>query len=88
MGMFDDITCKYPLPAGTPTTQFQTKSLSCYLSQYEITEEGTLRCLSNPNEDCSDYHGDVYFYDGPYEFIARFTDGKITRLTDVSKPDS
>ena len=43
MGMFDDLTCEYPLPL--PETQklsFQTKNLDCDMDQYVITAGGRL----------------------------------------------
>ncbi len=44
MGMFDDITCDYPFPGGTPSfgNRFQTKSLGCELRHYRIAEDGKL----------------------------------------------
>lgn len=44
MGMFDDITCKYPLPvAGANELSFQTKDTPAQmLDKYEIREDGTL----------------------------------------------
>lgn len=43
MGMFDDLTCRYPLPvAGANDLAYQTKDLECAMDQYEIREDGTL----------------------------------------------
>ena len=45
MGMFDDITCYYPLPDGRTDLNpdgFQSKSLDCCLDRYVITREGRL----------------------------------------------
>jgi len=44
MGMFDEITCKYPLPYdGANALIYQTKSTpSQWLDRYEIREDGTL----------------------------------------------
>src|SRR5919199_863327 len=43
MGLFDEITCKYPLP--DPVVQdeiFQTKSFDPIMDRYTITEDGRL----------------------------------------------
>lgn len=43
MGMFDEITCKYPTPdAEAQGCTFQTKDLLCWMDDYEITEDGRL----------------------------------------------
>lgn len=44
MGLFDNITCKYPLPIeGFNNTIFQTKDTDAqFLDDYEIREDGTL----------------------------------------------
>lgn len=42
MGMFDDIRVHVPLPIGDAKTEFQTKSLDCYLEHYELREDGSL----------------------------------------------
>lgn len=45
MGMYDELTCKYPLPEGyadMQNRQFQTKSLESSLEHYAITGEGEL----------------------------------------------
>jgi len=62
MGMFDDITCKYPLPLpedpkGYSNNKYQTKDFDNAMDLYEIREDGTLwlRCAEyeytdgNPN---------------------------------------
>ena len=54
MGMFDDITVKVPLPGGSTTTNFQTKSLVQMLDDYEIREDGTLWHEEYDIEDHSD----------------------------------
>lgn len=48
MGLFDDVTCEYPLPDGVsvPRGGFQTKSMDDpYLDDYKITAEGELWLL-------------------------------------------
>jgi hypothetical protein len=43
MGMFDELTCEYPLPDGEVQEDlFQTKSLDCTLDHYTITKDGRL----------------------------------------------
>lgn len=45
MGMYDVLTCQYPLPEGYAEMQnheFQTKSLESLLERYRITPEGEL----------------------------------------------
>ena len=55
MGMFDELTCKYPLPvAGTNNLQYQTKSLDCELDNFEIREDGSLWREAYEVEDRSD----------------------------------
>lgn len=74
MGMFDEIVVRYPLP--DPEAQkevFQTKSLACLLRRYYITATGLLTLHQEPVP----YHGDIYLYAGPYEYIARFTEGRV-----------
>ena len=44
MGMFDYITCLYPLPEGLPPGErFQTKDLTNALVEYTITADGHLQ---------------------------------------------
>ena len=59
MGLFDDVTVRYPLP--DPEMQdaaFQTKDLACLGVQYTITRDGVLRGWGQNME----YHGDVRIY--------------------------
>ena len=43
MGMFDQITCDYPLPdSAVQHKLFQTKSLNCLMDRYTITADGRL----------------------------------------------
>lgn len=45
MGMYDELTCKYPLPeeyANMQEREFQTKSLERLLEHYTITRDGEL----------------------------------------------
>lgn len=45
MGMFDTLTCEYPLPnLAHNKLQYQTKSLDCNLDHYTITVFGRLTC--------------------------------------------
>ena len=56
MGMFDDLTCKYPLPVGGANdVDFQTKDTPAqHLDKYEIREDGTLWHEAYDIEDKSD----------------------------------
>lgn len=68
MGMFDEITCAYPLPGDIPDwihgTVFQTKSFGCTLEQYHIDEDGYL--LDPNGEEVMSYEwaytGIICFY--------------------------
>ncbi len=55
MGLFDDITCKYPLPIeGANSLPFQTKDTPAqYMNLYEIREDGTLWHEDHDIEDHS-----------------------------------
>lgn len=54
MGMFDDLTCKYPLPVeGANELDFQTKDMDCLLTKYELREDGTLWVETYDTEDQS-----------------------------------
>ncbi len=55
--MFDDLTCKYPLPVeGANGLNFQTKDTPAqYLDNYEIREDGTLWHEAYDIEDKSDH---------------------------------
>lgn len=54
MGMFDTITCKYPLPDQPTIDCWQTKSLDCTLDHYVIEPDGTLHHEDYDIEDQSD----------------------------------
>ncbi len=56
MGVFDELTCKYPLPIkGANEIKFQTKDTpSQYLDNYEIREDGSLWHEIYDTEDKSD----------------------------------
>jgi hypothetical protein len=59
MGMFDTFRCKYPLPwegdkPNISDVEFQTKSLECFLDNYEIRSDGTLWHEEYDTEDHSD----------------------------------
>lgn len=97
MGMFDDIQVEYPLPdLGTIPIEeqsFQTKSLACFMRFYTITYNGLLRC----EDEIVDYHGDIFFYGhvksdldspsdgGRREYLARFTEGKLSWIKVVGE---
>jgi hypothetical protein len=56
MGMFDDITCKYPLPVdGANDLDYQTKDTDAqFCDRYEIREDGTLWHEDYDTEDRSE----------------------------------
>jgi hypothetical protein len=59
MGMYDELTCEYPLPR--PEMQgrtFQTKTFECMLWQYTITTDGRLVCHSHRLEANPDWVDD------------------------------
>src|SRR4051794_38648226 len=69
MGMFDYITCDYPLPdEGANEMKCQTKDLECRLGQFKITETGRLlekggRWNRDPEKwEDTDFHGLLRFY--------------------------
>lgn len=77
MGMFDNITCDYPLPLPLEVidvlpdiydgVEFQTKSFDCYLGSFIINENGILL------EDRKEYEwkdDDSYFLKGYMEAIS------------------
>lgn len=76
---------------------WQTKDTpSQYLDTYEITDDGSLHLLKWNGESYSfkegldGFHGDLHFYDSApvtnewFEFVARFTDGKLSRIWRIS----
>jgi hypothetical protein len=55
MGMYDELTCRYPLSvAGANDLHYQTKDLDCQLDQLEIREDGTIWREGYDIEDRSD----------------------------------
>jgi hypothetical protein len=56
MGLYDNLTCKFPLPIkGINEFEFQTKDTDAqFLDNYEIREDGTLWHELYDVEDCSD----------------------------------
>lgn len=98
MGMFDTITCEYPLPvAEHQDLEFQTKDLENLLDHYAITHEGRLirkprRGLARgPARDVPwPLHRDLRFYTSTgegearqwIEYVARFTYGRVEWIRD------
>lgn len=62
MGMFDSITCNYPLPGLTDPTfiNFQTKDLECLLTRYIITLERRLIKQYVEYEKCPEEQRPLY----------------------------
>jgi hypothetical protein len=92
MGMYDTIYSRIALPDCDlpPEADYQTKDLDCFLEHYLIDTDGRLlRCRSIAEDpldpsgaEDTHYHGDLRFGttepgDRFYEFVARFTDGRL-----------
>jgi hypothetical protein len=59
MGMFDELTCEYPLPRiDMQGRAFQTKDFECALWQYKITADGRLVCYPRRLETNPDWIDD------------------------------
>jgi len=90
MGMFDWVKCEASLPDGYSGLSFQTKDFNCDLATITITADGKLmhdgtQAWAPPIEPHRlDFHGDFHFYDygkdGNHSYIARFTEGVLTRI--------
>jgi len=92
MGLYDNITCKYPLPIpGANELEFQTKDTPRQdLDQYEIREDGTLWLFLCGQWRQEDITGEIRFYtslgerrQGWLEFSAYFESGRVVRLNTV-----
>ena len=93
MGMFDTLTCDYPLPDPRhQDLEFQTKDLEKVLGHYTITKDGRLIRHAQPSPfvpaPVSDVewpiHGDIRIYErdpdaghGLIEYAVRFTYGRV-----------
>lgn len=98
MGLFDTITCEYPLPvAEHQDLEFQTKDLESLLDHYTITRDGRLvrrarrGLMGGPARDVTwPLHGDLRFYTSIgeddarqwIEYVARFTHGRVESIRD------
>lgn len=62
MGLFDRLTCQYPLPGlSDPTSiEFQTKDLECLINDYTITREGRLIEHYREYEECPENERPLY----------------------------
>lgn len=91
MGMFDYITCEYPLgDTRAECCIFQTKDTpDCYLSEYTITNEGRLILASSrlrgfKGEEDQNFHGSITFYTDVgnewLEYQAIFIDGNLVDI--------
>ena len=68
MGMYDNISCDYPLPGKLPSFikpghVFQTKDLDQCLIHYHITKDGLLETLDQAGNQPQNFSGEVEFYD-------------------------
>jgi len=90
MGLFDTVTCEYPIP--NPVHQdleFQTKDLECLLDHYVITRDGRLIRRASEGRGLErdiewPLHGDLRIYEldpekgeGLVEYTVRFTHGRV-----------
>lgn len=99
--MFDHVKCRYPLPdKEVQNVVFQTKNFECMLDTYFITEEGKLlmKGLKQRDPVLVRFHGELKFYTSTgshednsfkwYEYIARFTNGKLQWIKRAEKEKS
>jgi hypothetical protein len=91
MGLFDTVTCRYPLPdAAHQDLEYQTKDLECLLEHFTISADGRLvrhdrRSGVEPGCDVEwPIHRDVRIYAadprrerGLVEYVLRFTHGRV-----------
>lgn len=86
MGMFDWVTCKYPLPL-VVEDRFQSKDLECELSEYLITTDGRLVTHVLPQQPAT-MSIRFYQYDSVNQqmvvYEAEFPLGPLIRMTLVS----
>jgi hypothetical protein len=86
MGMFDNLTCEYPLPAepNPDDNSFQTKDFECQLEHYTITADGRLL----RKDTAVQYHGVIRFYTYTgemwFEYEAKFADGNLIDIRALS----
>ena len=82
MGMYDNVTCDYPLPDQFECLDdFQSKQFGCALSRIKISSDGKLSINGTEVE----FHGWFHFYDSDIhgdfiQYFAKFTDGKIEKM--------
>ena len=62
MGLFDTITCHYPLHglSDPSSIEFQTKDLECLMNSYTITREGRLIEHCKEYEECPESERPLY----------------------------
>lgn len=86
MGMFDDVTCHYPVDGFETPFHFQTKEFDCEMNRYEITAGGHLFQTTMREEgswnvvairERIEYHGDLWVRG---QVCLRFTEGAISRV--------
>lgn len=91
MGMFDEITCKMPLPqypgiSCDRTTVFQTKSLKRYMEQYVIQADGKLEHVEENEIRTKPQFAFISFYavdpktDNMYAYMAEIRNGYCVDL--------
>lgn len=105
MGLFDEIVCRELLPGSPPSFvkndnhRFQSKSLDCLMSTYEITSDGKLRNEEGINEpgtfSLRFYSDNIRAACGGYyftsngedwesvEYLAEFVDGQLRSISET-----
>lgn len=100
MGLFDTVTCEYPLPdPAHQHLEFQTKDLECLMDHYTITRDGRFvrhrpeaRRASLGRDVEWPIHGDIHIYDVDperadrlLEYRVRFTHGRVEWIRRVGE---
>ncbi len=92
MGMYDSITCKYPLPQPAdpkgyvPSQVFQTKCFDCALSTYEIGLNGQLYIHESEGHFEEKQDGDHFLSLGEYVVTKRWVE-PLTNTCEITMYD-
>jgi len=92
MGMYDSITCKYPLPQPAdpkgyvPSQVFQTKCFDCALSTYEIGLNGQLYIHESEGHFEEKQDGDHFLNLGEYVVTKRWVE-PLTNTCEITMYD-
>lgn len=86
MGMYDQLRTKRIMPDGFQMDDwYQTKSMECLLTDYEIGEDGLLYEIDDSEpyprgKIMLNYTGEIVFYASGKDYRATFIDGKLEHL--------